>query len=77
MLTKENRSRTVSVFNGPLPIIRVLKSQSEEIASVAQWIFECAEDGVAPHEFGAFVRSEAELERKSRWVLGDFWSNIS
>ena len=59
----ENRSDTVSVFNGPLPIIRTFKDESEEIKAVGNWIVEQAKTGVLPHEFGVFVRSEAQLER--------------
>jgi mRNA-degrading endonuclease RelE of RelBE toxin-antitoxin system len=59
----ENRSDTVSVFNGPPPTVRALKNESEEIKTVAHWIAEQAKAGVMPHEFGVFVRSEAELDR--------------
>jgi superfamily I DNA/RNA helicase len=59
----ENRSDAVSVFNGPLPTIHSLKSESEEIKSVGNWIAEHAKSGVLPHEFGLFVRSEAQLDR--------------
>ena len=58
----ENRSDTISVFNGPLPAIRVLKNESEEIESVATWLTEQSKTGVLPHEFGVFVRSAAQLE---------------
>jgi len=53
----EDRSDTVSVFNGPPPTIRALKSESEEIETVGTWISERANAGVLPHEFGVFVRS--------------------
>jgi superfamily I DNA/RNA helicase len=59
----ENRSDTVSVFNGPPPTICSLKTPREEIKTVGNWITERAKDGVMPHEFGVFVRSEAELDR--------------
>lgn len=59
----ENRSDTVSIFNGPPPIIHTLKDESEEIKAVGNWILEQAKAGVLPHEFGVFVRSEAQLER--------------
>lgn len=59
----ENRSDTVSVFNGPPPEIRVLSDEAEETASVADWIKGRVEGGVLPHEFGVFVRSPAQLER--------------
>ncbi len=59
----ENRGDTVSVFNGPPPTIHSLKSESEEIKTVGNWIAEQAKAGVLPHEFGVFVRSEAQLDR--------------
>ena len=59
----EDRSDTVSVFNGPPPIIRVLKSEGEEAETVGSWIAEQAKAGLLPHEFGVFVRSDAQLER--------------
>ena len=60
---RDDRSDTVSVFNGPPPVIRVLPSENDEIKSVGTWIAEQAKAGVLPHEFGIFVRSEAQLER--------------
>jgi superfamily I DNA/RNA helicase/mRNA-degrading endonuclease RelE of RelBE toxin-antitoxin system len=59
----EDRSDTVSVFNGPPPTIRVLKSEREEIKAVGGWLAERAKGGVAPHEVGLFVRSAAQLDR--------------
>ncbi len=59
----EDRSDTVSVFNGPPPMIRSLESDDEEIEAVGNWIKAQAKDGVLPHEFGVFVRSEAQLDR--------------
>jgi superfamily I DNA/RNA helicase len=59
----EDRSDTVSVFNGPTPAIYSLKSASEEIKIVSEWIAEKTKAGVMPHEFGVFVRSESELDR--------------
>ena len=59
----EDRSDTVSVFNGPAPTIRSLKSESEEAKTVGNWIAEQAKAGVLPHEFGVFVRSAAQLDR--------------
>jgi len=66
----ENRSDTVSVFNGPPPTVLSLKTESEEIKTVADWIAEQAKAGVMPHEFGLFVRSEAELDRAKAAVNG-------
>ena len=60
---REKRRHAVSVFNGPPPEIRVLSSQEEEVEYVGQWVSGRAKGGVAPHEFGVFVRSVVELDR--------------
>ena len=57
----EDRSDTVSVFNGPPPAVHSLKSESEETTLVGNWIAERAKAGVLPHEFGGFVRSAKTL----------------
>jgi superfamily I DNA/RNA helicase/mRNA-degrading endonuclease RelE of RelBE toxin-antitoxin system len=59
----EDRSDTVSVFNGPPPVILTLKGENAEIKAVGDWIAERAKAGVLPHEFGVFVRATAQLER--------------
>jgi mRNA-degrading endonuclease RelE of RelBE toxin-antitoxin system len=60
---KEERRGTVSVFNGPPPVIHAFDSEEAEIDAVGAWVSERSSDGVAPHEMGVFVRSDAELER--------------
>lgn len=60
---REDRSDTVSVFNGPPPTIRSLGDESEEAEVVGAWIGELKAAGVLPHEFGVFVRSAAQLDR--------------
>lgn len=64
----EDRRHTVSVFNGPPPVIRVLKDEAEEAQTVAAWLQEQGKAGVLPHECGVFVRSDAELPRARRAV---------
>ena len=59
----EDRSDTVSVFNGPPPTIRSFKDEDEEAETVGNWITEQVKAGVLPHEFGVFVRSTAQLDR--------------
>ena len=65
----EDRSDTVSVFNGPQPVIHTFKDEGEEINAVGNWIAGHAKDGVLPHEFGVFVRSEAQLQRAQSAVV--------
>ena len=64
----EQRGDTVSVFNGPPPAIQVFNSNEEEIKAVADWLSARIKEGVAPHEFGVFVRSDAEIPRAHQAV---------
>jgi superfamily I DNA/RNA helicase len=57
------RAGTVSVFNGPPPVVRMLADEPEERATVAGWIAERLAGGVLPHEIGIFVRSIAQVDR--------------
>jgi superfamily I DNA/RNA helicase len=59
----EDRSDTISVFNGPLPTVLEAQSEADEIKKVADWIGGLAKANVLPHEIGMFVRSEAQLDR--------------
>lgn len=59
----EDRSATVSVFNGPPPSIHEFASEVEEIDAVAGWLTEQVKAGLQPHEIGLFVRSTTQLER--------------
>ena len=59
----DDRTDTVSVFNGPPPTIQTFATEEEEIKAVGDWIAEHAKAGVVPHEFGIFVRSAAQLDR--------------
>ena len=59
----EDRSLTVSVFNGPAPLIKTFDDTDGEVASNALWLKTLGKDGLLPHEIGVFVRSESELDR--------------
>jgi mRNA-degrading endonuclease RelE of RelBE toxin-antitoxin system len=59
----EDRSDTISLFNGPSPVIGQMANEEEEIKAVAEWIAVRRKGGVVPHEFGLFVRSPAQLDR--------------
>lgn len=64
----EERRGTISVFNGPPPVIKPLGSHEEETEAVAQWLVERVNEGVLPHEIGVFVRSQSELDRAQATV---------
>jgi superfamily I DNA/RNA helicase len=59
----ESRTGTVSVFNGPSPVIETYKTEALEVASVSGWLKQRIADGLSSHEIGVFVRSDAELPR--------------
>jgi superfamily I DNA/RNA helicase len=60
---REDRTDTVSLFNGPPPRIELHGDEEEEIDSVAEWLRASVEEGAVPETIGVFVRSEAELSR--------------
>jgi superfamily I DNA/RNA helicase len=59
----EDRKATVSLFNGPLPIIKIVDTVAEETKFVGEWLKARTSEGIQPHEVAVFVRSSAELER--------------
>ncbi len=59
----DDRRDTISIFNGPPPVIQIHNNEKEESKAVSVWISEHVKAGVAPHEFGVFVRSEAQWPR--------------
>ena len=64
----ERRGSTVSVFNGPEPLIMVLGSLEEELECITNWLIARLKEGYATHEIGLFVRSDAELNRAARSI---------
>src|SRR6266496_5546982 len=60
---EEERFGTVSVFNGPDPVIEVHADPKAEIAAVGKWISRVLADGIEPSEIGIFVRTRNELDR--------------
>ena len=59
----EERSGTISVFNGPEPAIAISQSSDEESKVVANWLTDLAKDGLEPHEISVFVRSGGQIDR--------------
>jgi superfamily I DNA/RNA helicase len=60
---EENRSATVSVFNGPDPEVKIFDDSNQEIEGVTRWISQVIDEGIEPEEIGIFVRSNNELLR--------------
>jgi len=59
----EERGKTMSVFNGPDPLVKTFDTPADEISYVGNWIFDQLNIGVAPQEIGVFVRSDNQLDR--------------
>jgi mRNA-degrading endonuclease RelE of RelBE toxin-antitoxin system len=59
----EDRTDTVSLFDGPTPTIHLATDEDAEVALIANWITRQVQAGLKPHELGVFVRSETELAR--------------
>ena len=59
----EERKGTVSVFNGPPPLIEVFDSPKLEARAVSAWLKAQLDADIAPDEMALFVRSSAELPR--------------
>lgn len=65
---EDDRTSTISVFNGPLPLIKNFDTLDGEISFVSGWIENLLNDGYEPHEIGVIVRSENELDRATTAV---------
>jgi len=73
----EDRRGTVSVFNGPPPVIRVFDNEAQESAAVADWLKERMRECAAPGEIGIIVRAEAQIPRARRAAeLAGLSSNV-
>ena len=57
------RGGTVSMFNGPPPLVQGFGSEADESAAVGAWLSSRRAEGVTPGEMAVFVRSEEQLER--------------
>lgn len=59
----EGRRGTVSMFDGPPPMVAACTDAEHECRIVGKWIMDRLKEGCAPSEVGVFVRSDAELKR--------------
>lgn len=60
---EEGRRGTVSVFDGPIPELRIAENEAAERASVAAFLGRCAQAGIKPTEIGVLVRGQGQLAR--------------
>jgi hypothetical protein len=59
----EDRSRTISLFNGPAPYIATFPDKETEARAVGAWIAAQLAEGVQPEEIGIIVRTLPEIAR--------------
>ena len=64
----EERSGTISVFNGPEPSIAIAQSIDEESKTVADWLTDLIGRDLEPHEISVFVRSTDQINRATAAV---------
>lgn len=60
---EEGRRGTVSVFDGPPPILQLADDEESEIALVTSFLRDCLAAGMAPGEIGILVRSSKQMPR--------------
>jgi superfamily I DNA/RNA helicase len=60
---EEDRRGTISVFEGPAPVVALCADEASETERVAEFIATALSEGVASSEIGVFVRSRRELPR--------------
>lgn len=65
---EQDRRGTVSVFNGPDPVIHTYPTEEKECNAVSAWVQETIADGIEASEIGIFVRSQDELARARKAV---------
>jgi UvrD-like helicase C-terminal domain/AAA domain len=60
---EDERSGTISVFEGPKPEVRTFSTVADETAAVSLFIGECLASGSLADEIGIFVRTSALVDR--------------
>ena len=60
---EDNRAGTVSVFDGPDPMVRIVDDEAAEVAAASEHLKAIIDHGVDPGDIGLFVRSLAQLPR--------------
>ena len=66
----EERSGTISVFNGPEPSIAIAESTEAESKTATDWLTDLTGRDLEPHEIGVFVRSTDQINRATVAIEG-------
>lgn len=59
----DDRRGTVSVFDGPAPVVALFDNESQETAAVVDWLRARVAEGLPARDIAVFVRSEAQFAR--------------
>jgi superfamily I DNA/RNA helicase len=59
----EDRRGTVSVFDGPAPVVALFDNEAQETVAVADWLRAHVAEGLPARDIAVFVRSEAQFTR--------------
>ena len=59
----EERKGTVSVFNGPHPMVKALDNEEAEAEALSEWLEARIKNGLEPDEIAVFVRSSEQIDR--------------
>ncbi|MEL7686077.1 UvrD-helicase domain-containing protein [Citromicrobium bathyomarinum] len=60
---EEGRRGTVSIFDGPVPEVRLLDHSDAEADVVNTWLQKCISSGIAPREIAVLVRGPDQVPR--------------
>ena len=66
----EERSGTISIFNGPEPSKAIAESTEKESKTVTDWLTDLIGKDLEPHEIGVFVRSTDQIDRATIAIEG-------
>ncbi len=67
---EDERSGTISVFDGPEPTVSISATKADEIARVRTFVEAALADGIALNEIGIFVRTQELVARAKSAVQG-------
>lgn len=60
---EEGRRGTVSIFDGPIPEVKLLEDNEAEAEVVSTWLQQCISSGIPPREIALLVRSPKQVAR--------------
>lgn len=67
---EDERRGTISVFDGPDPIVRRFATVEDEVSGIREFVESALGDGIAPSEVGLFVRTSSQVDRARRGIEG-------